>query len=60
MDYAEGGSLNDVLESSPLGGRVAAADLRWWAPQIVCALNWCHEQGFAHRCVPRVELGTKC
>ncbi|KAF8201369.1 kinase-like domain-containing protein [Mycena galopus ATCC 62051] len=56
MTYAEGGSLWDVLESSPLngggagsGGRVAEADMAWWAPQIVSAVGWCHEQGFAHR-----------
>lgn len=50
MDYATGGSLQDLLESSVLEGRVCEADLRWWAPQIVSAVAWCHEQGFAHRC----------
>jgi serine/threonine protein kinase len=54
MDYAEGGSLQDVLESSPLDGRVSESDLRWWCPQIVSALNWCHQQGFAHRHVLQV------
>ncbi|KAH7919937.1 kinase-like protein [Leucogyrophana mollusca] len=49
MDYAEGGSLWDVLESSPLDGRVTEDDVRWWAPQLVCAIHWCHSQGFAHR-----------
>ncbi|KAF8964501.1 kinase-like domain-containing protein [Flammula alnicola] len=49
MDYAEGGTLWDVLESSPHDGRVPEADLRWWAPQIVSAIHWCHSQGFAHR-----------
>ncbi|KAG2151562.1 kinase-like protein [Suillus bovinus] len=48
MDYAEGGTLWDVLESSP-EGRVPEADLLWWAPQAVCAINWCHSQGFVHR-----------
>lgn len=48
MDYAEGGTLWDVLESSP-EGRVHEADLLWWAPQAVCAINWCHSQGFVHR-----------
>lgn len=48
MDYAEGGTLWDVLESSP-EGRVTEADLLWWAPQAVCAINWCHSQGFVHR-----------
>ncbi|KAF4609483.1 hypothetical protein D9613_012311 [Agrocybe pediades] len=49
MDYAEGGNLWDVLESSPYDGRVPEADLRWWVPQIVSAIHWCHSQGFAHR-----------
>ncbi|KAG1874823.1 kinase-like protein [Suillus subluteus] len=48
MDYAEGGTLWDVLESSP-EGRVLEVDLLWWAPQAVCAINWCHSQGFVHR-----------
>ncbi|VDB89782.1 unnamed protein product [Peniophora sp. CBMAI 1063] len=49
MSYAEGGTLWDVLESSPYDGRVREQDLLWWFPQIVAALDWCHEQGFAHR-----------
>ncbi|KAH7909466.1 kinase-like protein [Hygrophoropsis aurantiaca] len=49
MDYAEGGSLWDVLESSPLDGRVSEEDIKWWTPQLVCAIHWCHSQGFAHR-----------
>ncbi|KAF8917891.1 kinase-like domain-containing protein [Mucidula mucida] len=49
MEYAEGGTLWDVLESSPLDGRVAEADIRWWAPQIVSAVHWCHSQGYVHR-----------
>ncbi|KAF8552797.1 kinase-like protein [Imleria badia] len=49
MDYSEGGTLWDVLESSPHSGRVLEADLEWWAPQAVCAIHWCHSQGFAHR-----------
>lgn len=48
MDYAEGGTLWDVLESSS-EGRVSEADILWWAPQAVCAINWCHSQGFVHR-----------
>lgn len=51
MTYAEGGTLWDVLESSPLDGKVAEKDLKWWAPQIVSAIGWCHGQGFAHRYV---------
>lgn len=47
MDYADGGTLWDVLESSPHGGRVLEADLEWWAPQAVCAIHWCHSQGYA-------------
>ncbi|KAL4079916.1 kinase-like domain-containing protein [Scleroderma yunnanense] len=49
MDYAEGGTLCDVLESSPLDGRISESDVLWWAPQAVCAIHWCHSQGFAHR-----------
>ncbi|KAF8148004.1 kinase-like domain-containing protein [Crassisporium funariophilum] len=49
MDYAEGGTLWDVLESSPHDGKILEKDLRWWVPQIVSAIHWCHSQGFAHR-----------
>ncbi|KAJ2925699.1 hypothetical protein H1R20_g11396, partial [Candolleomyces eurysporus] len=49
MDYAEGGTLWDVLESSPYDGKILESDLRWWAPQVVSAIHWCHSQGFAHR-----------
>ncbi|KAJ6498530.1 kinase-like protein [Mycena vitilis] len=49
MQYAEGGTLWDVLESSPLNGRVAEEDMAWWAPQLVSAVHWCHSQGFVHR-----------
>lgn len=49
MDYAEGGTLWDVLESSPHDGKVTAGDLMWWTPQIVSAIHWCHSQGFTHR-----------
>ncbi|KAF7419270.1 hypothetical protein PC9H_001857 [Pleurotus ostreatus] len=48
MDYAEGGSLWDVLESHP-EGRIPEDDMSWWVPQIVSAIGWCHEQGYAHR-----------
>src|SRR6202034_3209680 len=51
MDYADGGSLWDVLESSPDDGKISETDLRWWVPQVVSAIHWCHSQGFAHRCV---------
>ncbi|THU80380.1 kinase-like protein [Dendrothele bispora CBS 962.96] len=49
MEYAQGGSLWDVLESSPLQGRITEDDLRWWVPQMISAVAWCHQQGFAHR-----------
>ncbi|THH05678.1 hypothetical protein EW145_g4616 [Phellinidium pouzarii] len=49
MEYAAGGSLWDVLESSGTG-RLMSADLGWWAPQCVAALGWLHSHcGFAHR-----------
>ncbi|PBK89685.1 kinase-like protein [Armillaria gallica] len=49
MYYAEGGTLWDMLESSALDGRNSERDIRWWAPQIVSAIHWCHSQGFVHR-----------
>ncbi|KAI0741377.1 kinase-like domain-containing protein [Daedaleopsis nitida] len=49
MDYVEGGTLWDVLESSPHDGKILEIDLRWWTPQIVTAIQWCHSQGFVHR-----------
>ncbi|OCH86956.1 kinase-like protein [Obba rivulosa] len=49
MDYAEGGTLWDVLESSPYDGKILETDLSWWAPQIISAIHWCHSQGFVHR-----------
>ncbi|KAI0709685.1 kinase-like protein [Cerioporus squamosus] len=49
MDYIEGGTLWDVLESSPHDGKLLEADLRWWMPQVVSAIHWCHSQGFVHR-----------
>ena len=51
MDYAEGGTLWDVLESSPHDGRILETDLQWWIPQAVSAIHWCHSQGFTHRYV---------
>ena len=51
MDYAEGGTLWDVLESAPLE-RIREVDLRWWLPQVISAVAWCHSQGFVHRHVP--------
>ena len=51
MDYIEGGTLWDVLESTPLE-RIQEVDLRWWLPQVISAIAWCHSQGFVHRHVP--------
>ncbi|KAH9958115.1 kinase-like domain-containing protein [Russula dissimulans] len=48
MDYAEGGTLWDVLESTPLE-RIQEVDVRWWLPQVISAIAWCHSQGFVHR-----------
>ncbi|KAF8583489.1 kinase-like protein [Ramaria rubella] len=48
MQFADGGNLWDVLESSP-EGKISEPDLRWWTPQIVSAIEWCHSQGFVHR-----------
>lgn len=49
MDYAEGGTLWDVLESSPHDGKVLQRDMDWWTPQLISAIHWCHTQGFVHR-----------
>lgn len=48
MQYADGGNLWDVIESSQ-EGKISELDLRWWAPQMVSAIDWCHSQGFVHR-----------
>lgn len=56
MDYVEGGTLWDVLESSPHEGRVLEDDILWWTPQIVSAIHWCHSQGFVHRYVGRIKV----
>ncbi|KAL1660424.1 kinase-like domain-containing protein [Schizophyllum commune] len=48
MDYAEGGTLWDVLESSPHDGRIPESDLKWWTPQLV---------GSHH--MPRTRSSTK-
>ena len=48
MEYASGGSLWDILESSE--GRLSDHDLEWWAPQCVSAIDWVHSRvGFVHR-----------
>ncbi|KAF8625293.1 hypothetical protein AX15_005458 [Amanita polypyramis BW_CC] len=49
MDYAQGGTLWDVLDSRPHDGKIPEKDLRWWTPQVVSAIHWCHSQGFVHR-----------
>ena len=62
MQYAEAGSLEDVLASCPgsggtpapagsgvSDGRLLDRDIRWWIPQCVSAIEWCHSQGFVHR-----------
>lgn len=46
MDFATGGSISDLLESS---GQIPEADIKWWLPQMVNAIEWCHAQGFCHR-----------
>lgn len=48
MEYAVGGSLEDVLNCATLG-RLDEGDLLWWAPQAISAISWCHSIGFAHR-----------
>jgi serine/threonine protein kinase len=46
MDFATGGSMADLLESA---GQIPEADIKWWLPQMVSAIDWCHAQGFCHR-----------
>ena len=46
MDFAEGGSLGDLMETS---GQISEKDLKWWLPQMVEAIHWCHSLGFCHR-----------
>ena len=46
MDFATGGSMADLLESS---GQIPEADIKWWLPQMGSAIDWCHAQGFCHR-----------
>ncbi|GJJ14010.1 hypothetical protein Clacol_008267 [Clathrus columnatus] len=48
MQYADGGNLWDLIESLP-DGKISEHDLKWWLPQIVNAIDWCHSQGFIHR-----------
>jgi serine/threonine protein kinase len=60
MDYAPGGSLQDLLDSSPLDSRVSEQDVLWWAPQAISAIGWCHGQGFAHRYVCQSALLVRC
>ena len=51
MEYLDGGNLQDVLDSSCLSGgaRISEEDIKWWSPQIVGAVGWCHKMGWAHR-----------
>lgn len=40
--------------------KMDASEIRWWACQMVEAIAWLHEQGFAHRYVmitPRLMVG---
>ncbi|KAG8934462.1 hypothetical protein FRC01_002530, partial [Tulasnella sp. 417] len=55
MEYAAGGSLDDVLSCAP-GGRLEEADLLWWTPQAISAISWCHSQQFVHRDVKPQNL----
>ena len=38
--------MADLLESA---GQIPEADIKWWLPQMVNAIDWCHAQGFCHR-----------
>lgn len=51
MEYGSGGTLWDVLESSAPELGISETDLKWWIPQAVSAISWCHDQGFCHRYV---------
>jgi serine/threonine protein kinase len=58
MEYADGGNLWDVIESSP-EGKISEQDLKWWTPQMVSAIDWCHSQGFVHRYVTHLGVQMK-
>ncbi|KAL0071003.1 hypothetical protein AAF712_001561 [Marasmius tenuissimus] len=50
IPYAPLGSLWELFSSSPLFPvRIREEELKWWIPQVICAIAWCHEQGYAHR-----------
>lgn len=51
MSYYDGGSLWDIVEALGEGTPVPESDLSWWMPQAVCAIEWCHSHGIAHRWV---------
>ncbi|KAG8952885.1 hypothetical protein FRC04_003334 [Tulasnella sp. 424] len=55
MEYAAGGSLDDVLNCAP-AGHLEEKDLLWWAPQAMSAISWCHSQQFVHRDVKPQNL----
>ena len=51
MDYAEGGTLWEVLESTSLE-RIQEVSPRWWLPQVISTFAWCHPLGVVHQYVP--------
>ena len=56
MEYSNFGTLWDrmcgVSGSPPaVTTTLPEAELKWWAPQMVEAISWVHNAGFAHRFV---------
>ncbi|KAG7089046.1 hypothetical protein E1B28_010756 [Marasmius oreades] len=50
IPYAPLSSLWDLLSSSPLSPVwIGEEELKWWVPQVICAIAWYHDQGYAHR-----------
>ncbi|WWC73689.1 uncharacterized protein I206_107661 [Kwoniella pini CBS 10737] len=51
--YAACGSLWDRLcflsEDEEHAGRMSETEIKAWAPQMIAAIQWVHDQGFVHR-----------
>lgn len=48
------GGIEDGHGESSRVGEMRDSELRWWAAQMVSAIEWLHNQGFVHRWVVHV------
>ncbi|WVQ66282.1 uncharacterized protein L199_004461 [Kwoniella botswanensis] len=52
-EYAACGSLWDRLcslsDEDDQAGCMTVAEIKWWSPQMVAAIQWMHDQGYVHR-----------